>query len=231
MPMNELYRHARTSLAFRSAPSVDAERPGCPKGDRVQHDRRLAQRMQQGDRRAFEEFVDAYGGHVHRLVRRYVVNPTDAEDVTQEIFADIYKSIGGFRGEATLNTWVYRVAVNRCLRHCQRAKPDSLPLEEQRARPEEDWRSDPARSAAKRELSDKVQDALGELSPLHQDVVILHELHGLTYQECAAILEVPVGTVKSRLSNAFRRLRESLGGYVLGEGSALRPDAMGETTR
>ncbi len=196
----------------------------------VRDEKRLVRRIQQGDKRAFEEFVDSYGAGVHRLVRRYVSNPTDAEDVTQEIFLDLYRSIGGFRGESALTTWVYRVAVNRCLRHCQRARPDNLAYDEQQTEAQ-DWRSDPAQSAVKRELSEQVQWALQGLSPLHQDVVILHEMHGLTYQECAAALEIPVGTVKSRLSNAFRRLRDSLSGYVMGENGAARPETALETTR
>lgn len=98
--------------------------------------------------------------------------------------------------------------MNHCLRHCQRARPDSVPYEEQ-ALPDEDWQGDPVRSAVKQELSEQVKEALNHLSPLHSDVVILCELHGLTYRECASILEIPIGTVKSRLSNAFRRLRTS----------------------
>lgn len=197
----------------------------------MRDEKRLVKRLQQGDRRAFEEFVDSYGARVHRLVRRYVENPTDAEDLTQEIFVDVYRSIGKFRGESQLSTWVYRLAVNRCLRHCQRVKPTGEIYEEQTAEAEADWRSDPAQSAAKQELSDQVQCALKQLSPLHQDVVILCEMHGLTYQECASVLEIPVGTVKSRLSNAFRRLRESLGGYVFGESGALVSSPVGEKAK
>jgi RNA polymerase sigma-70 factor (ECF subfamily) len=63
---------------------------------------------------------------------------------------------------------------------------------------------------------------------LHRDVIILHELHGLTYRECAEVLGVPVGTVKSRLANAFRCLRNSLGGYVLGDAQPLFPETIGE---
>jgi RNA polymerase sigma-70 factor (ECF subfamily) len=196
----------------------------------MRDDIRLAERIKLGDRRAFEEFVDRFGARVHRLVRRYVENPSDAEDVTQEVFLTLYRNIGSFRGESNLATWVYRVVVNRCLRHCQRIRPDSVCYDEQTAQAEADWRRDPAESATRRELSDKVQGALDQLSPLHQDVVILCQLHGLTYQECAAVLEVPVGTVKSRLSNAFRRLRESLSGYVCGEVGALRSDTVGERT-
>lgn len=176
--------------------------------------------MQQGDRRAFEDFLDLYGARVHRLVRRYVGNPSDAEDVTQEIFIDLYRSIGQFRGRSALYTWVYRVAVNHCLKSCQRARPETLPLEDavnlgKTNNIRTDWTSDPHFSATRGELADQVSGALNQLSALHRDVVILHELHGLTYQECADVLDVPVGTVKSRLSNAFRRLRDLLGSYVL----------------
>lgn len=197
----------------------------------VSEPKQLVKRLQKGERRAFEEFVDLYGAQVHRLVRRYVDNPSDAEDLTQEVFLDIYRSIGQFRGDSGLMTWVYRIAVNRCLRHCQRAKPEGAVYEEQVAQPAEDWRGDPAQSAAKSELSEQVQGALKTLSPLHQDVVILCEMHGLTYQECASVLEIPVGTVKSRLSNAFRRLRVSLGGYVFGEGSVFAAQAVGEKAK
>lgn len=195
-------------------------------------DRRLVRRIQQGDRRAFEEFVDSYGPRVHALVRRNVDNTSDAEDLSQDIFVDLYRSIGSFRGEAALGTWVYRVAMNHCLKYRQRARPACLPYDEALDADvtSSDWRSDPLRSAARQELSDQVRVALDGLSPLHRDVVILHELHGLTYQEVAAVLEVPVGTVKSRLSNAFRRLRESLGGYVLGQGPGLTADVVGEVS-
>ena len=182
--------------------------------------------MRQGDRKAFETFIDLYGGKVHRLVRRYVANPTDAEDVTQEVFVDLYRCLGSFRGESTLSTFVYRVAVNRCLRYCRREQTQDVPLDAQPEPHDSDAGSDPERCMARRELSDRVHDAVDGLPPLHQDVVILHELHGLTYRECAAILDVPVGTVKSRLSNAFRRLRDNLSGYILGDGATPQGDAI-----
>ena len=94
---------------------------------------------------------------------------------------------------------------------------------------ENDWRSNPLLSATKTELKEQVSEALGQLSPLHRDVIVLHELHGLTYLECAEILDIPVGTVKSRLSNAFTKLRLSLGNYVLGQDGTSLPEAIGET--
>lgn len=189
----------------------------------MQDEKQLVRRWQQGERRAFEEFVDAYGGRVHRLVRRYVVNPTDAEDVTQEVFCDLHRSIGSFRGHSSLSTWVYRVTVNHCLRHCQRRRNDNLPLDEQ-VLPDSDWHADPSQHTAKRELSEQIQHALHQLSPGHANVVVLCELQGLSYQECARILEIPVGTVKSRMFTAFRRLRDLLSGYVEGNGEPSEGD-------
>ena len=194
----------------------------------AQDDKRLAKRIQTGERRAFEEFLDAYGGRVHRLARRYAATEADAEDLTQEIFLDLYRCIGSFRGESQLGTWVYRVAVNHCLKHRARTRPEPLLLEDS-LRAAEGGEGDPARCAQRRELSDQVRSALDDLSPLHRDVIVLHELQGLTYAECAAALDVPIGTVKSRLSNAFVRLRQTLGGYVLGETAPLRPGAVGDT--
>ena len=191
------------------------------------HEVRLAQRVGQGDRGAYEEFIDLYGSRVHRLVRRYVPNPADAEDVTQEVFVDLYRAIGSFRGESALATWIYRIALNHCLRHRERQSPQSESWDEEHDGA--DHTADPARQVVRGELASQVQGALGDLSPVQRDVIVLHELHGLTYRECAELLGVPVGTVKSRLANAFRCLRASLGGYVLGEAKPLRPESIGET--
>jgi RNA polymerase sigma-70 factor (ECF subfamily) len=202
----------------------------------MQSEKRLVRRLQQGDATAFAELVDVYGGRVHHLVRRYVDNPSDAEDVTQEIFMDIYKALHAdkYKFHAKLSTWVYRVALNHCLKHCQKRRSESVPLMEQEM-PDPDWRSDPARSAARSELADQVRKAMGQLSPLHSDVVVLCELHGLTYQECAKVLDIPVGTVKSRLFTAFRRLRGLLSDYVNvcdgGDTVSLPAETVQEATR
>lgn len=193
----------------------------------MHRDAELAQRIKRGERRAFEEFVDAFGGPVHRLVRRYVENPADGEDVTQEIFCDLHRSIGGYRGEAALSTWVYRVALNHCWKYRQKNRPDCVSYDEQFIESvEEDWRMDPAASAARSELAEQVHSALRELSPPHHDVVVLCELQGMTYQECAKTLQIPIGTVKSRLFHAFRRLRGLLSGYV--QDGVLCPGPVGE---
>lgn len=182
-------------------------------------ERTLVQQIQSGDRQAFERLLDQYEARVYRLALRYTDSVPDAEDVTQEIFLALYKSIGSFRGQSALGTWIYRVAMNHCLEYRRRKKPDNVPLNEELMLVSSDWRDDPVQAADRRELSERMEEAIGRLSPVHRDVILLHEMQGLTYQEVAAALDVPVGTVKSRLSNALRRLRELLGSYVY-EGKA-----------
>ncbi len=180
----------------------------------MRDERQLVQRIQTGNREAFADLLDIYETRVYRLALRFTGSVPDAEDVTQEIFLAVYKGLGNFKGNSALGTWIYRVAMNHCLEYRRKRRLETLPLDEEIALVSQDWRDDPVQSANKKELSAKVEAALNSLSPLHRDVIVLHEFQGLTYQEVAAALDVPVGTVKSRLSNAFRRLRDLLGGYV-----------------
>jgi RNA polymerase sigma-70 factor, ECF subfamily len=179
----------------------------------------LVQRIQNGDSKAFEQLMDAYETRVYRLALRFTGNVPDAEDVTLEIFHGVYRSIGRFRGNSALGTWIYRIAMNHCLEYRRKKRLDVVPYDEEIQLQCTNWESDPVAVAQKQELSEQVEAAINSLSPMHREVVVLHELQGLTYQEVAATLNVPVGTVKSRLSNAFKRLREQLGSYAF-EGSS-----------
>ncbi len=180
----------------------------------VANERDLVRKILNGDQRAFETLLDQYEKRVYRLALRFTGTASDAEDVTQNIFLGIYRGLANFRGNSSLNTWVYRIAMNHCMEFQRKRKIDNLPLEEELALVATDWREDPEQAAGKNELADRLEQAISKLSPLHREVIILHELQGLTYVEVSDILKVPVGTVKSRLSNAFKHLRELLGSYV-----------------
>src|SRR5262245_26457329 len=142
----------------------------------VQDEKRLLKRLQRGEADAFAEFVDRFGGRVHALARRYTRCEADAEDLTQEVFVALCKGIANFRGEAALGTWVYRVALNTCMKHQQRRPPETAPLENL---PLSDSAPNPEELAAKQELSQQVEGALSNLSENHREVVVLHEMHGL----------------------------------------------------
>ena len=98
---------------------------------------------------------------------------------------DLYRSMAGFRGDATLATWTYRVALNHCRKHAGRARPATVPYDEALGEREAEEHG-PAHYAARRELSAQIHAALDALSPEQRDVVMLHELQELTYRECAA---------------------------------------------
>ena len=160
------------------------------------NDRILIERILSGDKRAFETLLEAHETPVYRLALRYAENVADAEDLTQEIFLSIYNSIAAFKGRSSLSTWVYRVALNHCLEYRRKRRLQTVPAEENLMLRNDDWQADPEKVAFHQELASSVEQALNSLSPAHREVVVLHELQGLTYQEVAATLDVPVGTVK-----------------------------------
>lgn len=193
-------------------------------------DLELATRIRNGDERAFEELLDRYGDAIHRLSRRYTRSLGDSEDLTQTIFCDIFRSIGGYRGKASLQTWVFRVALNHCLKARNKLTLQTVLLNEDLDGLPQGG-GDPLASAVRGELGEQVREALGSLSSAHYDVVVLCELQGFTYQECAAALHIPVGTVKSRLSNAFKRLRGALKDYIMEATPSICAEPVGECVR
>lgn len=188
-------------------------------------DATLVQRCLDGDTSAFADLVDRYKGPVHRFVARAVRNPVDAEDLTQDIFVQAYASLGRFRSDAAFRTWVFRIAHNRVIDHSRRqstrrfvqARCPTGPGDESLS-PTEDLAGplldDPARGLCRDELSAKVQEAISKLSDKLRVVVVLYDLEGYSYEEIAAIVGCPIGTVKSRLYNARAELKRRLSSYI-----------------
>ena len=190
-------------------------------------DARLARRVGKGERAAFEEWLDRDGPRVRSLCLRMGASPHEADDLTQEIWIAAFQSLAGFRGDSLLSTWLFRLAINHCLKWREKMGR-TIPLGDEDAEsldtPSPDVGALPPRQLERRELGEQVRGALDTLSDAHRAVVVLHELHGLTYSQCAQALQIPVGTVKSRLSNAFRNLRRELGPYVLNQEASDAPD-------
>ena len=188
----------------------------------------LLQRARTGDAEAFEQLIEPHVGRLYNYLARMVGDPADAEDLTQDAILRVHRAIGSFRGGATFQTWLYRIATNIAVDALRRrarrsARVSSLddPLQAEQglvAREVRDTRRDPQQLAEASELTAEVLKAIDQLSPKLRAVVMLFDLQGLTYDEIAQALALPLGTVKSRLFNARSRLRELLEPYVVGAG-------------
>jgi RNA polymerase sigma-70 factor, ECF subfamily len=176
------------------------------------------------DARAFDEIVRRHKNRIYSYVCRMTHDAPDAEDLTQEVFIRAYQSIGRFRADAAVDTWLYRIATNLVIdrfRRVKRAPQQWEPLDPEDdflgALPDTDRESDPEATAQLDELQRQVRKAVSTLPPKLRGAVVLHDIEGLSYEEVAEALGCPVGTVKSRLFNGRNLLRRKLAHYVEGE--------------
>jgi RNA polymerase sigma-70 factor (ECF subfamily) len=173
-------------------------------------DQELIERARKGDGRAFDELVGRHERRVFAIALRICRHREDALDVTQDVFVTALRSLGSFRGDAQLSTWLHRVAVNASLDVVRRrSRRESSSLEEMVEQPSA--AEGPESSAIDAVRASEVHKALGRLAPDHRALIVLHDLQGQDYAECAAALEIPVGTVKSRLHRARLQLARALG--------------------
>ena len=154
-----------------------------------------------GSREAMARLVEAHYDAVFRFCARRI-GPDQAADAAQETFVTAQKAIKRFRGESSLRTWLFGIAHNHCRHAGRRNRTESWDwtMEHDRAH-------NPEGSLIDREA---LRTAMKTLTPEHREVVLLHEVDGLTYGEAAAVLGIPEGTVKSRLHHAFLGLRKAL---------------------
>lgn len=170
--------------------------------------------IRSGNPIAFEELLDAFQTKIYRLALRYARSPSDAEDITQETFLGVYKSLPGFKHQSSLSTWIYRIALNHCFEYRRRQREEVLPLSEGDFIPSMKSSDNPVICALRSEAVDHIESALDNLSSTHKEVIILHELQELTYAEVASLLNIPVGTVKSRLYHAMKLLKQQLNSFM-----------------
>ena len=186
------------------------------------------EKLKAGDAWAFDRFVAERSGDIYALLYRLTEDREEARDLTQETFLQAFRNIAGFRGDADLRTWLYRIAVNqarnrwRWWRRRRRDVTFSLDDagEEGRAganlgaRLADTAAQDPEQHALARERERALLAALGSLSRTYREVVVLRDIEGLSYEEVAATLEISVGTVKSRLSRGRNEIRRRLEGSL-----------------
>lgn len=184
------------------------------------------ERLRRGDAAAFERVVAEHSGDVYALLYRLTTDPEEARDLTQETFLRAFQSIGRFRGDANLKTWIYRIAVNQARnrwRWWRRRKRDvTVSLDATGERDEQplsailrdDDAIDPEQETLARERESHLREALLELKRPFREAVILRDVEGFSYEEIAETLELSIGTVKSRLSRGRFQLRRKLEGSL-----------------
>lgn len=177
-------------------------------------DLNLINRFKDGDTSAFEEIVFKYQDKIYNLCRHMLGNAHDAEDAAQDVFLKAYQNLNKFRPEASLHTWLYRIAVNTCIDY--RRKPFFESLFKSSKEGDEFVEELPADSPSpdrlyeSKQISNAIQLALGRLSERLRMVILLKEIEGLSYEEIAEVLDVSIGTVKSRISRAREELKKLL---------------------
>lgn len=177
----------------------------------------LVRRLKCRSTEAFDELLDCYQGPVYGFVYRLLDRSADAADVTQEVFLKVFRKIDDFRGDCTLKTWVYRIAVNEASnrrRWFKRHRRNETSMEDENGVQRWDWLRDPSASPfdtlQQRERIDLVQDALRDLDERLRAAVVLRDLEGLSYNEIADALEISLGTVKSRILRGREALKIAL---------------------
>lgn len=172
------------------------------------------ERLQRGETEAFEVLVRRHEKTIFNLIYRMLGDYDEAAEVSQEVFLSAYRAMGQFRGDANFSTWLYRIALNHAI-----TRRKSLATYQQRFVPIEDSepvteaKPGPAEAMEKKELRQRVQQALNRLDPEDATVILLRDLQDVPYDELARVLEIPVGTVKSRLHRARQALKSQLSSY------------------
>ncbi|WP_435009865.1 RNA polymerase sigma factor [Tundrisphaera lichenicola] len=189
----------------------------------------LIEACRAGRTEAFGVLVQRYQGRLYPTMLRLTGSPDDALDLLQDAFLKAFEKLDRFHGESSFYTWVYRIAVNLALSGRRRRKVSNrLGLVGGRGEPidpaDDSTLSDPTLSLERVERDGLIQSALNSLADDHRAVLVMKEFDGLRYEEIASILNVPVGTVRSRLHRARLDLRERLQG-VVEEGQTARTTA------
>jgi len=172
-------------------------------------DQELVERVQKGEKAAFDMLVRKYEHKLANVISRYIRDPSEVLDVSQEAFIKAYRALPNFRGESAFYTWLYRIAINTAKNHLVAAgrRPPKDDIDAQDAEQFEAGSglkeyATPERLMLSNELADTIQDAIDELPEELRVAIVLRELEGLSYEEIAGAMECPIGTVRSRIFRA-----------------------------
>lgn len=189
----------------------------------------LVAKCRQQDYDAFGKVVDAYQNRVLGYVRRFVRNEEEALDVTQEVFIKAFQAMAGFDGRASLRSWLFRIAHNLCIDRARKRERSLVELSIEPATEGDeqfefaDQRWDPSRQMLAEEMAAVIEQALDTMSDKLKTVLLLHDQEDLGYEEIARSVNVPVGTVKSRLFLARAHMQRMVRAYLDGRPGGESP--------
>lgn len=172
----------------------------------------ILERASEGDIDAFEEIYRLTSGFAYNVALRITRNSADAEEVTQDVFMKIHRSLKEFHYRSSFKTWVYRIAVNTAINHCRKSeKYQKNRLDFDDVAKTVAGSSSAAAGAMQSDNEDRLNKLLDCLSVEHKTCLVLREIEGLSYQEIASIIKVPINTVRSRLKRARLALLDEAG--------------------
>jgi RNA polymerase sigma-70 factor (ECF subfamily) len=179
----------------------------------IVEDRQLIEECLRGRLEAFNELVRRYQDRLFNAVFRFLDNAEDAQDVVQESFVSAWQALGRFKGDAKFFTWIYRIAINHAIDLKRKQKVShslEVHLHEEMQPMDPSSGSRPDEAAERGEEAERLKRALNLVSSEHRLVLILKDIDGMKYEEMAEALDVPIGTIRSRLHRAREELREIL---------------------
>lgn len=212
-------------IALRGQIDLNQVAAATPEEVRSPLETQFIERLKEGDAGAFEVLIAERSGEVYGLLYRLTENSEEARDLTQETFLRAFQSIGQFRGESDLRTWIYRIAINQARNRWRwwrrRRRDATVSLDSENAHnqplieslPSERDKS-PEQETLAHERERALRKALRSLSLSYRETVILRDIEGFTYEEIAETLGINVGTVKSRLARGRQELRQRLEGSL-----------------
>lgn len=188
-------------------------------------ERELVERAAENDHRAFQVLVERYQRKAYTVAFGILRNEDEAMDVTQDAFVKVYKALPRFKGQAAFYTWLYRIIVNLCIdRKRKSSRRGEVAYEDTYTQGDDTAIAGPVLAStgiespsaayARRELREQMAEAMDSLSERHREILVLREVQGLSYEELSDILEVPKGTIMSRLFHARKNFQQALGRYL-----------------
>lgn len=219
-----------TAMVFSRSMTIDDEEVGRAVGSATtavapgRDDSLFVERLRTGEAAAFDTLVERYSGDIYALLFRLTENAEEAADLTQDTFVRAYRSAGSFRGESSLKTWLYRIAVNESHNRFRwwkrRRRHLTISIDANIGDSDvtvgdtiADNSISPEEATLRREREYALRTALAEVPQAYREAVVLCDIEGLSYQETASALSIGIGTVKSRLARGREELRRRLRDY------------------